>query len=146
MKLKERVTAFNIISLLSGSAMVQIVLSLQVSFITYLLEQHYHVADDDTASTLGNLGIVGDVASLSSELFLGTAMDLFGRKVPVVGGVFLAGIATFISPLPKRLTGLYFARAMADVGCIPYLWSPYSIDYIASESQGLFNAIGATVT
>ena len=73
-------------------------------------------------------------------------MDLVGRKLPVVGGVFLAGIATFISPLPANLLGLYFARAMANIGCIPLLWSPYGVDYVATESQGLLNAISSITT
>ena len=134
MRLNERVTGFNVFSLIASAAAVQIVLTLQVSFVTYLLEGHYGIDTDDEASTLGTLGIVGDIASVSSELLLGTAMDLFGRKIPVVGGVFLAGMATFISPLPKRLLGLYFARSLANIGCIPSLWSPYGADYVAPES------------
>lgn len=107
-----------------------------MAFTIFLLEDHYGVEDSDAAKVLGNLGTVGDVAIVSTEFFIGYAMDLFGRKMLTIFGLLLSGTATFCSPMPSSLTGLYFLRIMTVVGNLPSLNSPYLIDYVSKGSLG----------
>ena len=146
MRLKPKVTRINAVSTWLNSFVIQMVVTLQVTSISYLLEDRYNVTDDEAAAVVGNLGTVGDVASVASEVALGYAMDFFGRKIPIVAGVFVAGIATFSDPLPRRLAGLYPLRGLCSIGYIPSLWSPYGVDYVRNESQGLWAGIGCIGT
>ena len=118
-------------------------------FTIFLLEDQYGIADSEAAAVLGNLGTVADVVAFSTELFIGYAIDLFGRKMLSIAGVILAGTGTFCSPLPARLGGLYFFRVMITIGILPLHLSPYIIDYVKRESIGralAYLSVGATIS
>ena len=121
-------------------------LTLQTTFTVYLLEDHYKVTDDRAAKVLGNLGFMGDIASISSEFLVGYAMDLFGRKGPTVAGLVMAGLSTFAMPIPKKLGGLYCLRALTNIGSLPINGSPYMVDYVQKESLGRMSGILALVS
>lgn len=84
-----------------GFFVVVMLLTLQTVFTSYLLEDSYDVAEDDTGKVAGNLGFVAEIATLSTEFCIGFAMDLFGRKVLCVIGLLMAGLATASQPLPS---------------------------------------------
>ena len=121
-------------------------LTMSTSFTLFLLEDHYGVSDDDAAKMLGNLGFCGDLASVSTELVLGYIMDYFGRKIPCVVGLILAGGAFIGSPLPSRVSWLYFFRMTMNVGALPILYSPYQIDYVHKGSMGKLQALMSIVS
>ena len=76
------------------------------------------------------MGTVGDLASVSTEFLIGYLMDVFGRRIPCVVGLALTGLGYIGSPLPRRLVGLYCLRAVLNVGALPMLLGPQTIDYI----------------
>ena len=112
-------------------------LTLQTSFTTYLLEDVYHVDSSEVAKIAGNLGFFSDIGVLFTELTMGTAMDLFGRKGITVVGIILAGISLVCMPLPNALFGLYCIRLVSNMGIVPALYSPFSVDFIRKDSLGL---------
>ena len=99
--------------------------TLQTSFTSYLLADHYGVEDSDAAAILGQIGFVGDLASVSAELFLGHVMDIMGRKWPSVFGLVLSAGAFICSPLPNKLYGLYICRCIGNIGYLPLIYSPF---------------------
>ena len=143
LRMKDGVTRLNVFSLLLGVFAVNITLALWNSFTVYLLDDNFDIVDDDAAKVLGNIGFVGDIASASTELFLGTLMDVFGRKAISVSGLLIAGLASLSSPFPRRLIGVYCLRCTANIGNMPLLWTPYSVDYVQRESLGLYAGYGA---
>ena len=120
--------------------------STNVNFTSFLLDDNFGITDADAARVIGNLGTAGDITSVSTELVLGTLMDLIGRKIPSVGGLILAGTGFLLTPIPKKLGGVYCFRCMIDVGALPLMWSPFGVDYIQSESLGLYSAYSTMIT
>ena len=143
LRMKDGVTRLNVFSLLVGVFAINIQLALWNSFTVYLLDDNFGIVDDKAAKVLGNIGFVGDIASASTELILGTLMDVFGRKAISITGLLVAGLASLSSPFPRRLIGIYCLRCAANIGILPLLWSPYSIDYVYGESLGLYAGYGA---
>ena len=56
MKLNPGVTIKNITALFLAFFVMHMVFSLQSSFTRYLLEDHYHIPEDERAELAGNLG------------------------------------------------------------------------------------------
>ena len=101
LKMHEGVSPWNVIAFLLSSFACIMQLNMIATFTSFLLDDNFNITDDEAAKTLGNLGLSGDVASVSSEIALGTLMDLMGRKVLSISGLAIAGIGTLVSPLPK---------------------------------------------
>ena len=57
-------------------------------------------------------------------------MDKIGRKIPSLVGLFIAGAATILNPVPSDIWPLYILRIALNTSVIPMLWSPYMVDYI----------------
>ena len=146
LKMHEGVSPWNVIAFLLSSFACIMQLNMIATFTSFLLDDNFNITDDEAAETLGNLGLAGDIASVSSEIALGTLMDLMGRKVLSISGLAIAGIGTLISPLPKQIYGLYIIRCVIDIGVIPMLWTPFSVDYIQKESLGLLTVYATLVT
>ena len=82
------------------------------------------MTESEAASTAGDLGVVAECAALSIVLFLGYILDAFGRKWPLVIGLYLSGISMACSPLPNKIGGLYVFRSLANIGSLPTMSSP----------------------
>lgn len=121
-------------------------MSLQIDFISFLLDAHFDLRDEEAAKAVGNIGFAGTLASISIEMVLGTLMDLVGRKVPMVTGMLLAGLMTALIPFPRKLAWLYCIRCFINIGIQPLMQSPFSVDYIQKESQGLYGAYSSIIT
>ena len=78
----------------------------------------------------GNLGFVGDIGSISTELMIGSMMDIFGRKSVSVGGLFLVSVVMTCKPLLNSLAALYVLKLFTNIGAVPFLYSPYPMDYV----------------
>lgn len=137
-KLKQGVSKINITSLYLGNFLCCLVLIMETVFGTYLLEQHYDLDPDEAAIAAGNLGFVGDLGAVSSELFVGYALDLFGRKTVTITGLAVASFAVTMKPVPQHIGYLYILRFFTNVGCIPMLYTPYALDYVKHDSLGLY--------
>ena len=130
LKLKPKVTRLNILSLFLAQFICSLILNLEAAFTTYLLEDDYDITGDRAAEVVGNLGSVGDIAVVSTEFLIGYLLDMFGRKGMTVGGLLLAGLAMAAKPLPRNLIGLYLLKIVSNVGVIPTLYTPFTVDYI----------------
>ena len=95
---------------------------------------------------MGNIGFVGDIATVSIELGLGYVMDHVGRKILSVVGISVTVGALVGSPNATKIYWLYIFRTIMNLGVLPILHSPYQIDYIEKESMGKFQALMAIVT
>ena len=122
-------------------------------FTSYLLEDRHDIVDAEAAKTLGNLGLFSDLGALSFNLFLGSLMDLIGRKLISVAFLGISGVTVTAIWIPKGLGGVYACRIINNIGLLPLSWSPYGVDYIKKESQGILGAymvvaahIGAIMT
>ena len=130
LKLKPKVTRLNILSLFLAQFICSLILNLEAAFTTYLLEDDYDITGDRAAEVVGNLGSVGDIAVVSTEFLIGYLLDMFGRKGMTVGGLMFAGLAMAAKPLPRNLIGLYLLKIVSNVGVIPTLYTPFTVDYI----------------
>ena len=130
MKLNPGATRFNVVSLFLGSFAASIMVHIMSSFAIYLLDDRHHITDKEAGRILGNIGTISDLVAIVSQLFLGSLMDLVGRKKPSIIGLLMASLGILFSPLPPNIPGLYVCHIMIQVGCLPFLWSPYSVDYI----------------
>ena len=74
---------------------------------------------------------------ISTEFLLGYLMDMFGRKRISVAGLMMAGISMACKPLPNNLIGLYLLKIVSNVGVIPTLYTPFTVDYVMKGSLGL---------
>lgn len=124
------VTSWNVSAFYCGQFIVLLVLSLETTFTSYLLEENFDIEGEEAAKVAGNLGFVAAIAALSTEMILGYLMDLFGRKVLLVSGLALTCIGVILQALPKQLVYLYLVRIVTNIGVVPYLVSPYLVDYI----------------
>ena len=120
-------------------------MALQIDFMSFLLDDNFNIIDDEAARVMGNIGFTGTVASIMFGLLLGALLDIIGRKVPTVAGLFLTGIFTSIIPVPKHIAWLYLFRCINNIGTMPLTQSPYPVDYVATESLGLFGAYFAII-
>ena len=138
--IKPRVKRINIISVLLNHWVCIMIQSFGTSFTTYLLKSNYGLQGDEVAEVVGNLGSVGKIGSMIAVALITPAMDLFGRKMLMIGGLALTGLALFAKPLFDHLTALYILTFLADVGIVPALHTPYPVDYVEKGSLGLLTA------
>ena len=75
-----------------GQFVILLVLSLETTFTTYLLEANFDIEGKEAAKVAGDLGLYAAVAALSMNLILGYLMDLFGRKLLLVIGLSVTSI------------------------------------------------------
>ena len=130
----------NVTSLFLGVLVAHLMIGVLNRFCVYLLDDRHGITDERAAKVLGNMGTTADVLALTTALMLGSLMDLFGRKIPSIAGLMVASIGILLSPVPQNLPGLYICRILSNVGCLPFMWSPYSVDYIKEETLGLYSA------
>ena len=105
--------------------------------VSYLLEDIYNVDSDKIAGVAGNLGMVSEIGGLGAEVLLGFLQDLLGRKVLTVTGMMIASASVICKPLPNHIAGLYCLRFCTNMGLIPIMYTPFTIDYIHKDSLSL---------
>ena len=127
------------IGLLFAHFVTIIAMSLQAVFTNYLIRAEFPEKADDSGTITGNIGLVGCIASLVTGLFISYALDLFGRKNLTVSCLFLAGVTLACQPLPNHLPGLYILQILTSVLSYPMAYTPFTVDYIAQSSLGMFN-------
>ena len=138
--MRPRVKPINVFSILINHAIVIMIMSSETTLTTYLLKANYGLYGDDAAEVAGNLGFAGQCGSMATVLFIGPALDLFGRKPLTIGGLFIAGASMIAKPLFNHVLALYFLKVLTDVGSVPALYTPYPTDYVEKESLGLLSA------
>ena len=111
-----------------------------MGFCTRLLAKHYHVPSDSLKEEIAHdLGYAGAIAYLSGALISGYLLDLFGRKYITVTGLLGTSLLTFVKPLPSIdvVDALYAFRIVVNIGLLPCLYTPYTLDFVRKQSLGL---------
>ena len=140
LSLKPGVTKFMVFSFILGYFSVTIQKQIMGGFTSYLLEDRHGLKDAEAAKTLGNLGLTSDLCSIGFNLILGSLMDLIGRKLISVVFLGISGVTVTAIPFPTGMGGVYACRIINSIGLLPLSWSPYGVDYIKKESQGILGA------
>ena len=123
---------------------------MQTLLVSYLLEDVYDVDSDKVAGVAGNLGMVSEIGGLGAEVLLGFLQDLLGRKVLTVAGMMIASTSVICKPLPNNIAGLYCLRFCTNMGLIPIMYTPFTIDYIHKDSlsvtAGFMSIVGVSAS
>ena len=72
-----------------------------LSFVVFILEDpnYYNVSADELAKELGTINSIAEACVIVQDLYMGLIQDKFGRKIPIVFGLILLGVAIGIIPL-----------------------------------------------
>ena len=146
MLLKHGVSRMNVVSLFLIAFMVNFVIYLRSSMISYLLFADYNYSKQDSGAMAAKLGLYADLGVIPCEFVLGTLFDLFGRKKFICGGMIIVGVTliviTFFSEVYPWL--LVF-MVILYITLLPTVISPLQVDYLLPESMGASNAWFAIV-
>ena len=89
MALNPGVSKTNVTTLFFAVFTNKLVSSFILSFMTQLLIDVYSVPTSQAGKVAGNLGFYASIATLCTELVIGTLMDIFGRKWASLGGLLI---------------------------------------------------------
>ena len=94
--------------------------------------------------------MVSEIGGLGAEVLLGFLQDLLGRKALTVAGMMIASISVICKPLPNNISGLYCLRFCTNMGLIPIMYTPFTIDYVHKDSlsvtAGVMSIVGVAAS
>ncbi|CDW88597.1 UNKNOWN [Stylonychia lemnae] len=114
-----------------------------ISFLIFILgsPEYYNVPDKQVAQTSGDCGFYAEIVVMLFDLVLGVIFDVFGRKIPTVAGLIVAGISLIITPYFSTIyPSFLIIRIFMSLGTIPALNTPLLPDYLFDQSLGLGSA------
>ena len=115
------------------------VISFVLTFTTFILtdERYYGIDEDKIGGELGRIGAYVEIVVIIEGLFMGPIFDYFGRKIPLVIGFLITGIAVAGIPMFRSLYPAFFIlRVMLSCGSLTGLNAPLLPDYVQKESLG----------
>ena len=100
LELKPGFSALNVTTVYMVMFVGGLVMSFMSTFLSYIVKspEYYNVPQNETASTLGDLGFYSELVLFPCHLLLGSLMDIVGRKLPTTVGLF--GCAMAIACIP----------------------------------------------
>jgi len=100
LELKPGFSALNVTTVYMVMFVGGLVMSFMSTFLSYIVKspEYYNVPQNETASTLGELGFYSELVLFPCHLLLGSLMDIVGRKLPTTVGLF--GCAMAIACIP----------------------------------------------
>ncbi len=109
------------------------------------------ILEDTLGASVGLIGVIGGsfaAASFASSYFFGRGSDVWGRKMILLGGLMISGIATLLQVLSLHMGGLaFFAAARIMIGFASGIFPAALLSYAYHESKGgkmgTFSAFGA---
>ena len=113
------------------------------SFVTFILEDpnYYDLSKKEVAANMGNIGMISEICTLVLQIFAGVLIDMFGRKVPLVIGFGITGLAMGCIPLFKSLyPGYLMLRILIGMGSSIGANIPLIPDYVHIDFVGLANS------
>ena len=113
------------------------------SFVTFILEdpKYYNLSKKEVGEELGYIGMVAEACVMVLELFIGIIIDAFGRKIPVITGLTVAGICLILVPIASTLyPSFLILRCLIGMGTIISINIPLLPDYVHKESLGMASA------
>ncbi len=109
------------------------------------------ILEDTLGASVGLIGVIGGsfaAASFASSYFFGRGSDVWGRKMILLAGLMISGIATLLQVLSLHVGGLaFFAAARIMIGFASGIFPAALLSYAYHESKGgkmgTFSAFGA---
>ena len=87
---------------------------------------------------MGQISAICEGCIILYELFLGTIFDLFGRKYPLIAGLFIASIGLGVIPLFRELyPSFLILKIMIAVGSVAGIAVPLLPDYVSKPSMNM---------
>ena len=110
-----------------------VILGAVLGFMAFILEDpaYYNIDKKELGTELGNISMICEACVIAEELIMGIIVDTFGRKVPLLGGWLIAGIAFGVVPLFTSLYPSFLViRTLIYLGLIVGINIPLLPDYI----------------
>lgn len=93
-------TRLNIAAMLLSYLGMFIFLNMKTAGIGYLLQADFDVTQQDTGKVVGSINSISTIAQLCASFFLGTLMDVIGRRIPIstgmIGSASMLILMTFV--------------------------------------------------
>ena len=144
--LKVGVSRINLVSFFLLSFIVCIVLYIKTSITAYLLVSDYGISQHDSGKVAGRIGLYCALCVVPSEFLFGALMDITGRKIPVVVGMFITGAALILmTQFDTVYPTLVLLSCTVSVSILPAYISPFLLDYVTTASLGAASAWNSLV-
>ena len=114
-------------------------ISFVLTFTTFILtdERYYGIPETEIGGELGKISAYVEIVVIFEGLMMGPIFDYFGRKIPLVVGFLMTGVAVGAIPLFRSLYPAFFLiRVMISCGTLTGLNAPLMPDYVEKESLG----------
>ena len=86
---------------------------------------------NEIAGDLGKIGSICEIFAIVEDLFLGFIFDAFGRKIPLIFGLIIAGLSIGIIPFfHKIFPSFLILRTLIWTGLIIGINAPFLPDYV----------------
>lgn len=83
---------------------------------------------------------------MPSEFLFGALMDITGRKIPVIAGMFITGAALILmTQFDTVYPTLVLLSCTVSVSILPAYISPFLLDYVTTASLGAASAWNSLV-
>lgn len=97
--LNKGISVFNIISFYIMQSAVYLLSNFILTFFSFLVKsEYYNVPKSSAGTVVGNMGFFSHFICLFFDLSIGTFMDMYGRKKPIIIGLFLSAISLIFMP------------------------------------------------
>ena len=109
-KLNRGIKIKNLLTFYFISFCTFIMIGLGLSFVSFILEDpdYYNISSKEIGSKLAPINMWGEAITILQSMYLGPVIDAYGRKIPLVLGFMVGGIATGTLPLFNKLYPWYF--------------------------------------
>ena len=76
------------------------ILTFMNTFLSFIIKSkdYYNEPNDEAATTIGNMAFYAEISVIIFTLFLGSIMDFYGRKFPIIIGFLVSGISMILIP------------------------------------------------
>ena len=113
LSINQEVHWYHVVSYFLVQFGANLLLNFMNTFLSFIVKSkdYYNVPGDEAASLIGSLGFYAEICVLIFDILLGSVMDIFGRKLPIIIGFLIAAIAVIVIPFSQSaLPSLFMLR------------------------------------
>ena len=117
-----------------------VTVELNATFIVFLLQDpdYFNMTATEAGEVYGDILFYTHLAiTIFCDIPVGFAVELFGRKFSIFGGVMLSVVSFFFMQYIKILPLIYLIRFSLSLAIVPALVSPLVTDYCHHNKRGL---------
>ncbi len=102
--MRKGISKFNIASFYLMQMAVYLLSNFILTFFSFLVKSDYYgVSKNQAGTVVGNMGFLSHFICLFFDLSIGTFMDVFGRKKPIIIGLLLSALSLTLMPFAGSL-------------------------------------------